>query len=67
MFKKKKNDEERLCALCVYAEKKGGKYRCKKKNRETGEEDLCPSYEFDLTKYRPAPFPDMTLEELPEI
>ena len=55
--KREETEEERRCALCVYARTGGGSCFCVKKNKETDEDGACGSYEYDLLKRRPAPFP----------
>ena len=55
--KREEAEEERRCAVCVYARTGGGKCFCVKKNKETEEDGVCISYEYDLLKRRPSPFP----------
>ena len=64
---RKKEDEERCCAFCVYAKTGGKVCRCEKKNKETAEDAVCSSFEYDLLKRSPAPYrPLQAPDELSE-
>lgn len=66
MFGKKKNEEEEnSCAFCIYAKIDDRKYFCRRKKKEVEEEGLCGSFEYDLLKRTPLPFPAFTGLEMP--
>ena len=59
MFKKNDGGEEERCDLCVWARRdEEGRVFCRKKEKQRNAEDACSSFEYDLLKRRPAPFPE---------
>ena len=64
---KKQADEEKACALCVFARRdEEGRVFCRKKNRQKEEEDCCSAFELDLLKKRPAAAPAVSFDFSPE-
>ena len=65
--RKKQADEEKACALCVFARRdEEGRVFCRKKNRQKVEEDCCSAFELDLLKKRPAAAPAVSFDFSPE-